>query len=123
MLNDEEKGDAGAAGVAHLSRLSPAALRSSPETTEGALDRLIHDPAGRRLSKQFKDKVSSFLKALSRRSARLTSDTTLFHLQLQLCSSSLVKDFLFPVTDHFVTANRSDSELLLPVINKAYTLC
>jgi len=79
--------------MAHLSRPLPPS-QSFPETPEGAPDRLIHDPAGRRLSKQFKDKVSSFLKPLSLRSAHLTSDTTLFLLLLQLYSSSVVKDFV-----------------------------
>ncbi len=61
MLNDEVGGGghAGAAGTAHLSQ-APLPPLLSPETPEGPLDRLIHNPAGRRLSKQFKDEVSSF---------------------------------------------------------------
>lgn len=114
MLNDEEGGHAGAAGTAHLSR-PPPPPQSSPETPEGPPDRLIHDPAGRRLSKQFKDKVSSFLNPLSLCSAGLTSDTTFFLLQPQLYSS-VVKDFLRLVAtlDQIILSQQKVDQAALP---------
>lgn len=115
MLNDEEGGHARAAGTAHLSR-PPPPPQSSPETPEGPPDRLIHDLAGRRLSKQFKDKVSSFLNPLLLCSARLTSDTTFFLLPPQLRSSSVVKDFLRLVAtlDRIILSQQKVDQAALP---------
>lgn len=60
---------------------------------EGPPDRLIHDPAGTRLSKQFRDKESSSLKPPIAPLSPFNVLTPHF-FSAPLCSSSVVKGFL-----------------------------
>lgn len=84
MLNDEE-------GGLRWSSRDGSPVTAAPRNTRRA-GGLIHDMAGKSLSKQFKDKIWSFLTPPNHHSAPSGADTTFFPPRLQ--SSSVVKEIL-----------------------------